>query len=240
MTNLFLAKIYGIEHLLYVVVVAAIFSLILFLLKKYAKTDKQKRMCVIGFGVLGLIFILINRYAIACGHEDFLKRFYPTSACGILSFALSLSMIFGKKDSKIFHFLVYMCTVSGLLTLCYPDFLPQAESIWYINTISGLLHHTTLFINPIIMIVLGYVKPNIKKINYYFYGSCVLMTLGVFNVDILGYSSSVQIFSPLLPDTIFNWFVVGLMIYGIEAIFLVIYDYCINKEASFISKLFKK
>ncbi len=240
MKSLLLAKIYGIEHITYLVIVFIVFAGLIIFAKKHIKTDKQQRKLVLILGLIGLAFIIFNRTTLSMDSANFFNTFYPRSVCGIHSFALSLSMIFCKKDSKIFHYLCYMCMISAPLTIFYPEFLPQAESIWYGKTISGLLHHTTLFINSIMMIVIGYVKPDIKKINHFYLGGCVLVTLGIFNMDILGYSSSVQINKPLLPNTIFTWFVVGMCIYLLVTIFLVTYDYFDKKEESFIKKLFKK
>lgn len=94
--------------------------------------------------------------------------------------------MFGKKGNICFHFIGYMELVGGTLTLNYPNFLSQSES----------------FIYPITM----------KKWYYLPLGMTICMSLVIFMTTALGFNDAMNIINPLLPNTIFTWWFLSILI----------------------------
>ncbi|NLG82868.1 MAG: hypothetical protein GX490_10210 [Bacilli bacterium] len=217
-------KIYGIEHILYLLVTILTFSLTLQLIKKKVTTeDKQVKLMKI-LGLILLLAILSNRITI-CIEDKTIKYFFPSTYCGASSLALSLGLLFLKRDSKFFHSVSYTGFIGGMLTLIYPDFLPQDDSLFYPPTITGLLHHTIMVYIVIVMVMIKYLEPALKKwyllpigLNFYLFYGLILIT--VFN-----YEDAMYIFTPAIPGTIFDWFVLGIIVLSAHGVFLYLWDY---------------
>jgi len=143
----------------------------------------------------------------------------------------SLSALIFKKNSNIFHCLVYCGLLGGTLTLAYPDFIGQSDSIWYPMTISGLVHHTVMLFLGILMIRTGYMKPELKKWYILPIGLSFYMSFGLFLITYLGYNDAIQIYTPVLEDTPLDWLVLGVLFMSLVALFQILWGRLEKKHA---------
>lgn len=223
-------KIYGIEHILYLVICLTLMSLGLILIKKYINTEKKLERLIRILGFFLFVAIMWNRISIRIGKEDFWTGFLPGSFCGATSLFLSIAAMTLKRNYAIFHCLVYVGLLGGLITIFYPDFIGQADSIFYPMTISGLAHHTVMVFLTIVMIFSGYVKPELKKWHYLFLGLAVVMCYGLFLITILGYSDALHIHNPLLEGTPLNWIGLGVIFLPLHFFLLIMWRFVLNKK----------
>ena len=75
-------KIYGIEHILYLIICIILMVLGFFLIKKYINTEKKLSWLIRFLGLSLFIAIMWNRTSINIGRESFFARFLPGSFCG--------------------------------------------------------------------------------------------------------------------------------------------------------------
>ena len=179
-------KLYGWQHITYLLVTTLIFVTIIVLTKIYAKDKKTLTIVIKSMAALLLVAIIANRLSIVYKNDTpYYLGLLPSSFCGVSSLVLSLSVLFTKRDSAFLHFVVYIGFVGGFITLVYPDFIPQANSLFYFPTISGLFHHTVMVFLVLLMSVTGYFTPSIKKWYAVILGLTCYMTWGLFLTDIL-------------------------------------------------------
>lgn len=232
-------KIFGIEHFLYILVFTILSICSIMLILKRKKDERFIRKVVIFAAITNLVLVICNRLSVCAKFDWDYRQLYPTTFCGTVSFVFPIALLVCKKDSNVLHFISYCAFFGGLLTLIYPDFIGQSNSIFYPATITGLLHHSAMLYNFLLIVLSGYFVPSIKKIGCLSLGLCALMTLGIFNITILGYDDSMYIFHELISGTIFSWFFVGIIFILLHAIFLLIFDFCKNKDQSVLKKVIK-
>jgi predicted benzoate:H+ symporter BenE len=109
--------------------------------------------------------------------------------------------------------------------MIYPDFIGQAQSIFYPLTISGLLHHSVSLYLSVLMIVTGFFQPTIRKFYIFPLGMSFYMTYGVFLMDCVGLEEAMYIHEPLIEGTIFTWYFVGFLICVITAVLLLMWEF---------------
>ncbi len=216
-------EIFGIEHFMYLIVVIGLMIVAFQMIKKYIKTDQQVDRLVRVIGGLLLMAIVWNRLSVSILRSGF-SAILPGSFCGTSSLALSLSALFLKRNHPVFHSVAYTGMLGGLLTLVYPEFIGQADSIWYPMTISGLVHHTIMVFLILVMISKGHIIPSLKKWALLPIGLAFYMTYGLFLISVLNYSDAMYINEPILEGTPLNWFVLGLLFLPVHAAFLLVWD----------------
>ena len=222
-------QIYGIEHILYLLVTISIMTALTILIDKKVHTTKQKEVTVKLIGVALLLAILWNRTSIAILRNG-ISSFLPGTFCGASSFALAIAVLICKKDSPVFHSVAYTGLLGSILTLVYPDFIGQDVSFFYPMTISGLVHHTVTFFLVLIMIRTGYLKPELKKWHLLPLGLSVYMVYGLFLITVLGYGDAMYIYQPILEGTILDWDVLGAIFLALHLVFLVIWDLIMKRR----------
>ncbi len=216
-------KIWGLEHILFLIVVIIVATISLFLIKKYAKSEKSQKILIIICAIIHFSLVVWNRLAV-CEYKCNFLEFLPTTFCGTTSFVFPFCIVFCKKDSKILQFVSSCAILGGFLTLVYPDFIGQDKSIFYDKTISGLLHHVFLVYNFILICMLGRYKPSMKNWNSLVLGLCCYMTYGIFSITIVGNSDAMVIYNPLIEGTIFNWLFTGFLFVILYTISLLVYE----------------
>lgn len=222
-------KVFGWEHIVYLVIVLSLMVAGTFFIKKYVKTEKTLDLIIKILAGFLLAFILFNRISIAAYANNWLQLI-PDSFCGMSSLVYAICLLVLKKESIVFHFITYLAFLGGLLTIVYPDFIGQAASIFFPKTISGLLHHTVLLYLSVLTVVTGRFKPELKKIYALPLGLCTFLTFGMFLISALKYGNAMYINKPLIPGTILTWWFVGIVFVAATALGLFIYE-CIKKHA---------
>lgn len=215
-------KIYGIEHILYLLFFAILFTVTLIYISKI-KDEKKIIKIVRCVGIILLVAILSNRIAIASYENNWMKLI-PDTFCGTSSLMFALLVIFGKKDNIGLHCVSYIGVLGGLLTVFYPDFIGQAESIFHLRTITGLVHHTIMVYLFVLIIITGYFKPTYKKWYAIILGGSLYVTYGLFLINALGFTNAMYINSPILEGTGLYWYVLGPLFILIYGIFQIIWE----------------
>ena len=216
--------VFGWEQFSYLAVFVVLAATATVLIVKFVKTEKALSVTMRIIGGILFACVLWNRITLAVKNSNPMSLI-PDTFCGISSVILSLAMMIGRRDNKVFHFICYLGFVGGLITLIYPEFIGQDASVFYPPTISGLLHHTFMVYAVVLMLLTKYFVPTFRKWYALPLGLCCVMTFGIFEITALGYSDAMQIFTPLLPDTIFTWWFCGLLLLPFSYIVMFIFDY---------------
>ena len=160
--------VYGIGHIVYLIISILLMVLGIIIIKLVKKEDIYFRIIKIS-GIILLILILINRISVTYYDVVISKRegyswlnIIPNTFCGISSLILSLAIIFGKKDNVVLHLISYLGIIGGIITMFYPDFL-ESQNFFDLRSVSGLLHHTIMVWLVIICMLTKYIVPTMKK-----------------------------------------------------------------------------
>jgi len=234
-------EIFGWEQMVYsvIMIILTIFGVILS--NKYVKTEKSKIIVLKVLASILLFTIVTNRISI-CLKNDPVKWTYliPDSFCGMSSLVLALAVLVGKKDNPVLHFVWFISLLGGVITFVYPDFIGQNPSIFYIPTISGLLHHSISIIVNIFMFMYGYIKVTYKKWYCTLFGFTCYLTVGAFLISVFGYSDAFHINSPLLSGTpLTAWFIAPIyaVVYGITLyVFYIVNKKNVNNKKNSLEK----
>lgn len=220
-------KIFGWEHIVFFCIVVTLMITSIILICKYVKTDKTKTMILkIVAGVL-LVCVIVNRISVCMKYDPYeWERLIPNSFCGLSSFVLSIAVLVGKKDNNSLQFVWFLALFGGTLTLFYPDFIGQSTSIFYIPTISGLLHHAIAVYLSILLLIFKYVVPTYKRWYCTVFGFTTYLALGAFELSVFGLDDAFYIIKPILSGTPLTIWVIApiytLLLGGILALFEVI------------------
>lgn len=229
-------KIFGIEHIIYMIISFALTITALILIKKFCKTEKSKKLAIKISGAVLLLFVILNNLFIYL----WVNTFQLVSLCGTVSLLFAIFAIFCKKDSSCLHFITYTALFTGLIATIYPTYIGQGSTIFFPSTITSLIHHSLSFYMAVLVLELGYITPNIKKWHAWPLGYFGLITFGLFNIKIRGKADSMNINSPLIANTPFNWFYLALMFMAVYIVFLFVYDTIKNKKQCVIVVTYNK
>lgn len=195
-------KLFGLEHIIYIVVSTIIGVITLLCASRYIKKDKNRAIFLKSLAFLLFISIITNRLSQVFRYDD--VRWYciiPDSFCGMTSLVLSLGVMFGKKDNAILHFVWLLGIFGGISTVIYASFVGQGDSIFYLPTISGLVHHSFSAILVVALFMFKYINVTYKKWYYTLFGFTCYLTVGAFLMQTFKMSDAFHIAEPLLPGT---------------------------------------
>ncbi|MBN2503830.1 MAG: YwaF family protein [Bacilli bacterium] len=222
-------QVFGPEHIIYLLISIALMIGATYWIRRNVHTEKGMINTIKIIGLMLLVAILWNRTSIALLRDGF-RSFLPGTFCGASSLALALSVLVAKKNSPIFHSVAYTGLLGSILTLVYPDFIGQDQSFFYPMTISGLVHHTVMFYLIIVMLMTGYLKPELKKWHLLPLGLSIYMVYGLFLITVVGYGDAMYIFHPILEGTILDWDVMGVLFLALHAIFLIVWEFTMKNR----------
>lgn len=195
-------SVFGSVHLIYLLITLPLSFIGLFLAKKYAKSEKSQAVVLKSIAILLFIWILINRLSQVFRYSDVRwEQIIPDSFCGMTSLCLSLAVLFGKKDNVAYHFLWLLGLVGSSITIFNPTFLDQGPSVFYLPTISGLLHHSICLVMVCALLLFKQIYISYKKWYCTLFGFTVYLTLGAFQMSVFGFSDSFHIAEPILSGT---------------------------------------
>ncbi len=227
-------ELWGLEHITYIIVSTIIGASVLLLSFLFIKNEKGRVIVLKILAGLLFISILTNRLSQVFRYET--VRWYciiPDSFCGMTSLVLSLGVLFGKKDNVILHFGWLLGLFGGISTVIYATFVGQAPSIFYIPTISGLLHHSFSAMLVVAVLMFGYMKITYKKWYCTFFGLTCYMTLGAFLMHTFNLSDAFHIAEPLISGTpLTAWVMAPMYAVGYAVIVLLIEVFRKNKKQS--------
>lgn len=211
-------KLFGLEHILYLVVCAIIFVPSLICAKKFAKTEKSQKIIIKSMGLVLLLSILASRITQMFIWGEFVWHyFFTTTFCGTSSFVLAFAVLFGKKDNPVYHFIWFLALIGGVITLFYPDFLAYHTSLFHPDVITSFLHHTFAIVMVIILLMFKQINITYKKWYCTLFGFCCYLTYGAFLMSTFKYADAFNIFNPILSETPFT-------VWGMAPLYIVLYS----------------
>lgn len=217
-------NVFGSVHIIYLVITLPLSVLALFLGKKFAKSEKSQSIFLKSLAALLLIWIIINRLSQVYRYGDVRwEQIIPDSFCGMTSLVLALAVLFGKKDNPVYHFVWFLGLVGASITVFNPTFLDQGPSIFYLPTISGLLHHSLALVMVAALLLFGQIHITYKKWYCTFFGFTAYLSVGAFQMSVLGFPDAFHIAEPILSDTpLTAWVMAPLYAAGYGLVLLVI------------------
>ena len=225
------AELFGIEHILYIIISTVICGSFVVLAYKFAKQENIKVIILKVVGILLFISIMTNRLSQVFRYSD--TRWYliiPDSYCGMTSLVLSLAVIFGKKDNCVLHFVWLLGIFGGISTVIYATFVGQGPTIFYLPTISGLLHHSFSATLVVMLLLFKQINITYKKWYYSLFGFTCYLTIGAFLMSVFGMSDAFHIAEPLIPDTFLTTWVMAPMYAVGYALILIIVEILKKKK----------
>ena len=231
------AQLFGIEHITYIVVSTILGSLLIILAKKYAKNEKTINIILKVVALLLFIAIMTNRLSQVFRYDE--VRWYciiPDSYCGMTSLVLALAVIFGKKDNNVLHFVWLLGLFGGISTVIYATFVDQGPTIFYLPTISGLLHHSFSAILVVLLFMFKQINITYKKWYCTFFGFTAYLTLGAFLMEVFNMSDAFHIAEPLIPNTPLTTWVMAPMYTLAYALILLIIELIRKRNQKSLSK----
>ena len=217
-------RVFGVVHFIYLAITVSLSVIGLLLAKKFAKTEKAQSIVLKALGGLLLIWILLNRLSQVYRYSEVRwEQIIPDSFCGMTSLVLALSVLFGKKDNCAYHFTWFLGLVGAVITICYPTFLGQGPSVFYLPTISGLLHHSLTLVVVIALLMFHQIHITYKKWYCTFFGFTTYLTVGAFQMAVLGLGDAFHIVEPILSGTpLTAWVMAPIYAVGYGAVLLAI------------------
>ena len=107
-------QIFGWQHSIYVAVSVVFAVVVLVCAKLFVKTDKAKEIVMRCSGALLFVAIFVNRIVLVFEHENpNWMKLITDSFCSTSSYALGITLMVGKKDNNVLHFLWLIALAGG-------------------------------------------------------------------------------------------------------------------------------
>lgn len=217
-------NVFGTVHWIYLAITLSLSVVGLFCAKKFAKSEKSQKIILKCIAGALLIWILINRLSQVFRYSNVRwEQIIPDSFCGMTSLVLSLAVLLGKKDNKVLHFAWFLALVGAVITIAYPTFLNQGPSVFYLPTISGLLHHSLALVMVVALLLFNQINITYKKWYCVLFGFTAYFTVGAFQMSVFGFSDAFHIVEPMLSGTpLTAWVIAPIYLVGYGAVILTI------------------
>ncbi|MBQ7885247.1 MAG: YwaF family protein [Clostridia bacterium] len=217
--------LFGKEHIIYIVISIIVATVVCICAKKFAKTEKSQKILMRCLGGVLLAIIFFNRVALVFeGQNPNWLKLLTDSFCSTSSYVLSLSLIFGKKDNNVLHFVWLISLAGGVITTFAPDFIGQNPSFLYPPTILGLMHHTWSAILVILMFIFKYINITYKKWYCTLIGFLSYFTYGAFLMCVLNFGNPFYMVRPALSGTPLTAWVIAPIYIVVYAIVLLVVE----------------
>ncbi|MBO5712806.1 MAG: hypothetical protein J6R88_01210, partial [Clostridia bacterium] len=107
----------------------------------------------------------------------------------------------------------------------------QGPTVFYLPTITGLLHHSFTLIIVITLIMFNQITITYKKWYCTVLGFTIYFTIGAFQMSVFGFSDAFHIFEPLIEGTCLTaWVIAPIYLIG-YALILFIIEFVRKKRA---------
>lgn len=224
-------QVFGVEHILYIVISTVLGGGSIFLAKKFLKTEKWQTVFLKILAGLLFVAIAANRLSQVFRYDT--VRWYciiPDSFCGMTSLVLALAVLFGKKDNPVLHFVWLLGLFGGISTVIYAEFVGQSSSIFYLPTISGLLHHSLSAMTVVALLLFKQIDITYKKWYCTLFGFTCYLTVGAFLMHTFQLSDAFHIAEPLLSGTPLTAWVMAPMYAAAYAVILFVIELVKRKK----------
>ena len=217
-------RVFGSVHWIYLAITLPLSVVGLVCAKKFAKTEKSQKIILKSIAAALFIWILINRLSQVFRYsETRWEQIIPDSFCGMTSLVLSLAVLLGKKDNVALHFTWFLALVGSVITIFYPTFLNQGPTVFYLPTISGLLHHSLALVMVVALLLFNQINITYKKWYCSLFGFTAYFTVGAFQMSVFGFRDSFHIVEPMLDGTpLTAWVVAPIYIAGYAIVLTII------------------
>ena len=217
-------QIFGWQHLIYVAVSVVFAVAVLVCAKLFVKTEKAKEIVMRCAGALLFVAIFVNRMVLVFEHgQPNWMKLITDSFCSTSSYALGITLMVGKKDNNVLHFLWLIALAGGAITTFAPNFIGQNPAFLYPPTILGLIHHTLSAIIVIMMLMFGYLKITYKKWYCTLWGFASYFTYGAFLMCVLGFGNPFYMTAPVFGGTpLTAWVIAPIYVVGYALILLTV------------------
>ncbi len=225
------AQLFGAQHILYIILSTALGSGVLLTAKKLARTEKQRQYVLRLLALLLLVAIVTNRLSQVFRYDT--VRWYcliPDSFCGMTSLVLALGVLLGKRDNAVLHFTWLLGIFGGISTVIYATFVDQGPTIFYLPTISGLLHHSLSAMVVVAIFLFKQLDVTYKKWYCTLFGFTAYLTVGAFLMEVFDMSDAFHIAEPLLPGTPLTAWVMAPMYAAAYGIILLAFEIAKRKK----------
>ena len=203
-------QVFGKEHLIYIAVSLIIGICVCTIAARYVKGERARTIFIKCAAAVLFLTIFANRLALVFEYEQIRwTKLLTDSFCSTSSYVLSLSILFGKKNNVVLHFIWLIALVGGSIVTFYSDFIGQNPSFLYPPTILGMAHHTISAIVVILMFILGYLDITYKKWYCTLFGFACYFAYGAFLHFVLDYSNPFYMNEPALSGTPFTAWVIA-------------------------------
>lgn len=231
--------VYCTEHIVFLILTALVIAAGLILVRKFADTEKKERIVIRASAAFLLFWIVLNRTSVTCAQIASDPESYswinliPYTFCGLASLVYSVSALIRPKDNPIYHFISYFGCFGGTITMFYPDFL-ETQTFWDVRSFSGLMHHALMIWLTLLVLSTRHFRPDIKKIWIYPLGYCAVMTLGLFEEEVLGFIQPMNIGAPLLSSApvLTSWYTIFAASTAVAAVIALIFTLADRKKAA--------
>ena len=195
-------RVFGSVHWIYLAITLPLTVIGLWSAKKFAKSEKSQAIVLKSAAAMLLIWILINRLSQVYRYDTVRwEQIIPDSFCGMSSLVLALAGLFGKKDNVVYHFVWFLALIGALITIFNPTFLDQGPTVFYLPTISGLLHHSFALVMVCLLLLYNQIHITYKKWYCTLFGFTSYLTVGAFQMAVFGFSDAYHIVEPILSGT---------------------------------------
>ena len=224
-------QVFGKEHLIYILISLTVAFLVLFFSKRYAKSEKAKNLVIKAAALVLFLIIFTNRLALVFEYDTpNWEKLITDSFCSTSSYVLSITLLIGKKNNNVLHFIWLVALVGGTVATFYPNFIDQNPSFLYPPTILGMMHHTWSAIVVILMFMLGHLKLTYKKWYCTPIGLMAYITFGAFLMCVRGYGNPFYMTSPALDGTPLTVWVMAPIYIAVYALILFITELARRKR----------
>ncbi len=142
-------------HLTYLAIVLVFIVCFSIAFRKWAKPTQERTICGMAIALIALELIRMG-WGVAIGHFD-PTQMLPLHLCGIMVVTIPIAVFSKSPLAQQFAY----CGMSGaLIALITPD--GRNYPLWHIQTLQSICTHTLLVLVPILMLVAGQYRPQIK------------------------------------------------------------------------------
>ncbi len=216
-------EIFGLEHIIYFIVSLVLMTALTIIFKVFVKKEKMYIVMKIIAG-FGLVLMVIYRIIVSKSRNGTFLDFLPDTYCSMMGFIMPIIVLCFKPNTKVFQYAMFAGMIGGLLTLCYPDFIVYFDNIFNIHAFTGLLYHTNMLFMFIVAISTGYFVPTFKNWTSVLTGLAFMVVVGEFGNSVLNQANNMYLNAPLISNTIFTWWFVGILFLILYTIILQIYE----------------